>query len=180
MAVKMKNETGIIDSNAVTPLHVPEIHGNEWKFVKECLDTGWVSSVGPFVERFEKDLAKFVGTKFAVATVNGTAALHISLLVAGVKADDEVLVPSLTFIAPANAVRYIGAWPVLIDVERKHWQTDADKTIDFLENKCTWRDNALYNKSTGRRVKAICPFTSLEIPWTWIRSLRLQRNTTLQ
>lgn len=164
MAVKMKNETGVIDSNAVTPLHVPELHGNEWKYVKECLDTGWVSSVGPFVERFEKDLAKFVGTKFAVATVNGTAAIHVSLLVAGVAADDEVLVPSLTFIAPANAVRYIGAWPVLIDVERKHWQMDADKTIDFLEHKCVWKDNALYNKSTGRRVKAILPVHILGNP----------------
>ena len=91
------------------PLCVPEIHGNEWKYIKECLDTNWVSSVGSFVDHFERKVADYVGAKHAVATVNGTAALHIALLVAGVQADDEVLVSTLSFIAPANAIRYIGA-----------------------------------------------------------------------
>ena len=91
------------------PLCVPEIRGNEWKYIKECLDTNFVSSVGPFVERFERELAARVGAKYAVATVNGTSALHIALLIAGVKPDDEVLISTLTFIAPANAIRYAQA-----------------------------------------------------------------------
>src|SRR5437879_1100499 len=81
------------------PLSIPSIHGNEWAYVKECLDTGWVSSVGPFVDRFETELARYVGAKNAIATVSGTAALHIALLVAGIEPEDEVIVPSLTFIA---------------------------------------------------------------------------------
>ena len=99
------------------PLCVPEIRGNEWAYLKECLDTGWVSSVGSFVDRFEQELASYVGAKYGVAVVNGTAALHIALVVAGVQPDDEVLVSTLTFIAPANAIRYVGAWPVFIDAE---------------------------------------------------------------
>src|SRR6187401_253611 len=88
------------------PLCVPEIRGNEWQYIKDCLDTGWVSSVGAYVDRFERMVADYVGAKFAVATVNGTSAIHIALLVAGVKPDDEVLTSSLTFVAPANAIRY--------------------------------------------------------------------------
>src|SRR6267142_5802911 len=103
------------------PLCVPELRGNEWKYVKECLDTGWVSSVGSYVDRFEHAVATRVGARHAVAVVNGTAALHLALLVAGVEPDDEVLVSDLTFIAPANAVRYAGAWPVFIDAEPRHW-----------------------------------------------------------
>src|SRR5215467_2229300 len=90
------------------PLAVPSIQGNEWRYIKECLDTNWVSSVGPFVDRFESEIASRTGTRFAVATVNGTAALHVALMVAGVKPDDEVLVSTLTFIAPVNAIRYVG------------------------------------------------------------------------
>src|ERR1700689_3020818 len=93
----------------LVPLIEPEIRGNEWKYVKECLDTNWVSSVGSYVDRFEKNIAEQAGAQFAIATVNGTAALHIALILADVQADDEVLVSSLTFIAPANAVRYVGA-----------------------------------------------------------------------
>lgn len=100
-------EPGTPATDSVIPLCVPEIGGNEWKYIKECLDTGWVSSVGSFVDRFEHELAAYVGAKHAVATVNGTAALHIALLVAGVQPDDEVLVSTLTFIAPVNAIRYV-------------------------------------------------------------------------
>jgi perosamine synthetase len=114
------------------PLCEPEIQGREWQYIKECLDTGWVSSVGSFVDRFEKELAAYVGTKQSVATVNGTAALHIALLVAGVQPDDEVLVSSLTFIAPANAIRYVNAWPIFVDAEPEYWQMDPHKVIDFL------------------------------------------------
>lgn len=146
------------------PLSVPEIRGNEWKYVKECLDTGWVSSVGAFVDRFERELAAYVGTKHAVAAGSGTAALHIALLVAGVRPDDEVLVSTLTFIAPANAVRYIGAWPVFIDAEADHWQMDAQKVVSFLEEGCEWRGGELRNKATGRRIKAILPVHILGHP----------------
>jgi perosamine synthetase len=143
---------------------VPEIGGNEWRYVKECLDTGWVSSVGSYVDRFEGDLARAVGTRFAVATTSGTAALHTALLVAGVERDDEVLVSSLTFIAPANAIRYVGARPVFIDAEPASWQMDPQRAVDFLERGCDWRDGALYNRVTGRRVRAVIPVHILGHP----------------
>jgi perosamine synthetase len=146
------------------PLCEPEIQGREWQYIKECLDTGWVSSVGSFVDRFEKELAAYVGTKQSVATVNGTAALHIALLVAGVQPDDEVLVSSLTFIAPANAIRYVNAWPIFVDAEPEYWQMDPQKVIDFLEQECRWINGKLQNKATGRRVKAILPVHILGHP----------------
>ena len=146
------------------PLIVPEIRGNEWKYVKECLDTNWVSSVGSYVDRFEKMAAERAGTAYAVATVNGTAALHIALILAGVQADDEVVVSTLTFIAPANAIRYVGAWPVFIDAEPRYWQINPDRVVDFLESGCHWDGHALRNRRTGRRVKAILPVHILGHP----------------
>jgi perosamine synthetase len=146
------------------PLCVPEIRGNEWKYIQDCLDTNWVSSVGSYVDQFEQNLADYLGAKHAVATVNGTAALHIALLVAGVGPDDEVLVPSLTFIAPANAVRYVGAWPVFMDSEPDFWQMDPAKVQDFLDLECHWRNGILVNKATNRRVKAILPVHILGHP----------------
>lgn len=143
--------------NDVIPLCVPEIRGNEWNYIKECLDTNWVSSVGSFVDSFEQKVADFIGSKYAVATVNGTSALHIALLIGGIKPEDEVLVSTLTFIAPVNAIRYAGAYPVFIDAEPNYWQIDSQKVRDFLEQECVWRNNNLYNKNTGRRVKAILP-----------------------
>lgn len=145
-------------------LCVPEIRGNEWKYVKECLDGNWVSSVGEFVDRFERSVSDYVGSKCAVACVNGTAALHIALLVAGVLPDDEVLVSSLSFIAPANAIRYVGAWPVFIDAEENYWQMDSNGVADFIENRCQWSDGVLRNKSTKRRVSAILPVHILGHP----------------
>ncbi len=145
-------------------LCMPEIRGNEWKYVKDCLDTNWVSSVGPYVDRFEADMTRYVGTKHAVATVTGTAALHTALLVAGVKPDDEVLVSTLTFIAPVNAIRYVGAWPLFIDAEPMYWQMDANQIADFLDKGCVWVDGTVRNKSTGRRVKAILPVHILGHP----------------
>ena len=157
-------EPGAPASEGTIPLCVPEIRGNEWKYIKECLDTNWVSSVGSFVDRFERELANYVGTKYAVATCNGTAALHTALLVAGVKPDDEVLVSTLTFIAPANAISYTGAWPVFIDAELESWQMDAQKAVDFLEQECHWVSGELRNKTTSRRVKAILPVHILGHP----------------
>ncbi|HEY8258072.1 MAG TPA: LegC family aminotransferase [Gemmatimonadales bacterium] len=151
-------------SASFVPLCVPEIGGNEWRYVKECLDTGWVSSVGSYVDRFEQELAGSVGVQFAVATTSGTAALHTALLVAGVERDDEVLVSTLTFIAPANAIRYVGAWPVFIDAEPTYWQMDPEQAVRFLERGCVWRDGALYNHVTGRRVRAVVPVHILGHP----------------
>lgn len=158
-----QNAPGAPVANMI-PLCVPEIRGNEWAYIKECLDTNWVSSVGAFVDRFEQKLATCIGVEHAVATVNGTAALHIALLVAGVQPDDEVLISTLTFIAPANAIRYIGAWPVFIDAEPRYWQMDPQKVVDFLEQECRWENGGLYNKITGRQVKAIIPVHILGHP----------------
>jgi perosamine synthetase len=146
------------------PLSVPLLSGNEWKYLKECLDSGWVSSAGPFVDRFERQVADYVGARHGVAIVNGTSALHTALLVAGVKPDDEVLVSTLTFIAPVNTIRYAGAWPVLIDAEPAHWQMDPQRVADFLDHECRWSNNELRNQRTGRRVKAILPVHILGHP----------------
>jgi perosamine synthetase len=146
------------------PLCVPQMGGNEWKYVKECLDTNWISSVGPFVDRFESDIKSYLDVESAVATSSGTAALHLALLVAGVQADDEVLVSTLSFIAPANAIRYVGAWPVFIDAEPNYWQMDPQRVADFIQNQCQWRDGSLWNRITGRRIRAILPVHILGHP----------------
>ena len=151
-------------STAYIPLSAPEIRGNEWKYVKDCLDTGWVSSVGEYVNRFERLIADKVGTGTAVATSNGTSALHIALLVSGVQPDDEVLVSTLTFIAPVNSIRYAGAWPVLMDAEQQFWQMDAEKVRDFLRRHCVYAQGELRNRKTGRRVKALLPVHILGHP----------------
>jgi perosamine synthetase len=166
MTIKQKETLapGVLPGDGFVPLAVPEIRGNEWCYVKECLDSSWVSSVGSYVDRFEQMVAQQSGTRFAVATVNGTSALHISLLLAGVEAGDEVLVSTLTFIAPVNAIRYVGAWPVFIDAEPTYWQMDPTRVVEFLERECLWKDGALYNRHTGRRVKAIVPVHVLGHP----------------
>jgi perosamine synthetase len=152
------------DGTGPIPLCVPHLAGREWQYLKECLDTGWVSSVGPFVDRFERLTAERLGARGAVATVNGTAALHVALRLAGVGPGDAVLVSDLTFIAPANAVRYLGAWPVFIGAEPRYWQMDADRVRDFLERECTWRDGALHTSAGGRRVRAVVPVHILGHP----------------
>jgi perosamine synthetase len=146
------------------PLCVPELAGNEWDYVKQCLDTNWVSSVGAFVDRFEREVAREIGARYAVATTSGTAALHIALLLAGVEADDEVIASTLTFIAPANAIKYVGAWPVLADADAGHWQIDPDSVADFLERGCERRRGAFVNRVTGRRVRALLPVHVLGHP----------------
>lgn len=146
------------------PLCVPEIRGNEWQYVRDCLDTGWVSSVGSYVDRFERMLADSVGCRHAVATASGTAALHTALLVAGVEPDDEVLVSTLTFIAPANAVRYAGAWPVFVDAEPRYWQMDPQRVADFMRHQCQRVHGVWRHRATGRRVRAIIPVHVLGHP----------------
>lgn len=152
------------ESPETIPVAVPNIGGNEWAYIKQCLDTGWVSSVGSFVDRFETEFAKYLGAKHAVATVNGTAALHVALLVAGVRPGDEVLMPSFTFIAPANATRYCGAWPVFVDAAPDTWQIDVERVREFLETQCKWSDGALHNRGSGRRIGAILPVHVLGHP----------------
>tara|TARA_Y100000590_G_scaffold450400_1_gene590002 strand:- start:1253 stop:2446 length:1194 start_codon:yes stop_codon:yes gene_type:complete len=146
------------------PLSVPEIKGNEWDYVKECLDTNWVSYVGHYVNKFEEVMADYVGVQYAIATASGTAALHTALLVAGIQENDEVLVSTLTFVAPVNAIRYVGAWPVFIDSEPKYWQMDPNKVVDFLNQECRWKNGKLYNRLTGRQIKAILPVHILGHP----------------
>ena len=138
------------------PLHVPTFAGNEWDYVKECLDTGWVSSVGAYVTRFEEDMARYTGAKHAVAVGTGTAALHIALLVAGVRPGDEVLCPSLTFVATANAVSYCQAVPHFIDVEPVSMGIDAQAIHAYADEQFERRDDGYsYNKHTGRRIGAL-------------------------
>jgi perosamine synthetase len=165
---------------AFIPLCTPAIRGNEWKYVKECLDTTWVSSVGAYVEKFERAVADVVGSKYAVATSSGTAALHVALLIAGIQPDDEVLVSTLTFIAPANAIRYVGAWPVFVDADPAYWQMDPEKVRDFLENQCDWRDGALFNRQTRRRVRGILPVHILGHPVDLDPILELARKYELK
>lgn len=145
-------------------LHEPVFGKNEWAYVKECLDSGWVSSVGKFVDRFEEDLAEYTGVKRAIAVVNGTAALHVCLILADVKANDEVLVPALTFIATANAVSYCGAVPHFIDSEEKTLGVDPFKLAAYLERVAELRPDGCYNQKTGRRIKAMVPMHTFGHP----------------
>ena len=145
-------------------LHEPSFHGNEWLYLKECLDSTFVSSVGKFVDRFEAELAAFTGAKHAVAVVNGTAALHIALKLAGVKADDEVLIPALTFVATANAVTYCGAIPHLVDSEARTLGVDAAKLRDYLNSHTEQRAGQCVNRATGRVIRALVPMHAFGHP----------------
>ena len=145
------------------PLSVPSIKGNEWKYVKECLDTEWISSVGKYVDRFEQDVANYLGAKYTIACMNGTSALHISLMLAGVKQHDEVIVPTITFIAPANAVKYVGAEPVFMDCD-DYCNIDAGKIRAFIAAECDFVNGKLINKKTKRRISALIPVHVLGTP----------------
>ena len=131
--------------------------GNVWKYVKDCLDTGWVSSVGSYVDDFEKMTAAFAGTKYAVATSSGTTALHICLVMLDVNANDYVITPNITFIATCNAIRYTGAHPILIDADELNWQIDLNLLEQFLENETTQINGACHLKKDGRRIPVIMP-----------------------
>ena len=137
------------------PLHEPWFTGRELEYVKNCLDTGWVSSAGAYVEEFERRLAEFTGMRYAVATVNGTAALHVCLRLAGAEAGDEVIVPALTFVATANAVAYCGASPHFADSHPVTLGLDADKLREHLQNVTERRSGITLNRSTGRRIAAV-------------------------
>ena len=145
-------------------LHEPRFHGNEWSYLKECLDSTFVSSVGKFVDRFEDDLANFTGAKRAVAVVNGTAALHVALRLAGVEAGDEVLLPALTFIATANAVAYCQATPHFVDSEERSLGMDAVALREYLSTITEIRNCQCINSSTGRVIRAMVPMHTFGHP----------------
>jgi len=146
------------------PMHEPTFNEKEIDYVTDCVRTGWVSSVGAYVTRFEEELAKLVGVKRAVAVVNGTAALHIALKVAGVEANDEVLMPSLTFIATANATSYLQAIPHFVDVNDETLGVDPFKLEKYLVEIAEHRHGQLYNKQTNRRIKALVPMHTFGHP----------------
>lgn len=147
-----------------TPLHEPSFTGNEWLYLKECLDSTFVSSVGKFVDRFEADLSSFTGAKHAVAVVNGTAALHICLKLVGVEPGDEVLIPTLTFIVTANAVSYCMAVPHFVDSDETTLGLDPQKLGLYLKEIAEIRPEGCFNKKTGRRIKAVLPMHTFGHP----------------
>ena len=138
------------------PLSVPSLNGNELKYVKECIDTEWVSSAGKYVDLFEQKIAEYTGSKYAVACVNGTSALQVSLRLVGVEAGDDVIVPTLTFIAPVNAVAYNGASPIFMDSD-EYYNIDAEKTIQFIKEETVFKNGFSYNKTNQVKISAIIP-----------------------
>jgi len=147
-----------------TPLSVPVFIGNEKEYLNECIDTTFVSSVGKFVDRFENDMAEYTGAKKAVVCVSGTNALHMAMMLVGVERDDEVLTQALTFIATCNAISYIGAHPVFIDVDKSTMGLSPDALKDWLQKNSEIRNGQCYNKSTGRRIKACVPMHTFGHP----------------
>jgi perosamine synthetase len=147
------------------PLHAPYFGGKEREYLIECIDSTFVSSVGPFVDRFERDMCAVTGAQFAIAAVNGTAALHMAMIVAGVERDDEVLSQALTFVATANAISYIGAKPVFLDVDKDTLGLSPQAVRQFLEKKTFQNErNECINKRTGKRIKACVPMHTFGFP----------------
>ncbi|WP_342600364.1 LegC family aminotransferase [Psychrobacillus sp. FSL H8-0483] len=146
------------------PLHEPTFNSKELEYVTDCIETGWVSSVGAYVTRFEEDLARFTGVKRAVAVMNGTAALHIALKVAGVQVNEEVFMPALTFIATANATSYLGAVPHFVDVSEKTLGLDPHKLEAHILEIGEVIGNQLINKETGRIIRAVVPMHTFGHP----------------
>jgi aminotransferase in exopolysaccharide biosynthesis len=154
----------IYQTKEFIPLHEPRFTGNEKKYLNECIDSTFVSSVGKYVDRFEEEFAKKVGSKFAVAMVNGTAALHISLILSGVKKDDEVITQPLTFIATCNAISYCGANPVFVDVNLDTMGMSPESLEVFLEKNCELKNGNCINKTTGKTIKACVPMHTFGHP----------------
>ena len=138
------------------PLSLPNIAGKEWEYVKQCLDSGWISSAGSFVDRFEVEFAKYLEVEGAISVVNGTSALHIALQLLGVEKNDLVIMPNVTFVASANAISYIGASPLLIDIDQHSWQMDLDLLESFLLTDCKLdSSNTLVHMKTSRKISAL-------------------------
>lgn len=151
-------------SQEFIPLSIPHLGGNEWQYVKDCLDTGWVSSVGSYVTQFEEEFARVTQSNHAVACVNGTAALHTALITCGVKPGDQVLVSDLTFIASANSIVHAGANPIFIDAEPNYWQINPAEVENYLRNNCQIINGETVHIASGQKVKAIMPVHILGNP----------------
>jgi len=154
----------VSDQERPVSLHEPTFAGNEWAYLKDCLDSTWVSYVGPYVDRFESLLAEFVGVRKAVAVVNGTEALHVALKLAGVESGDEVLVPALTFVATANAVSYCGAIPHFVDSEERTLGLDPAKLETYMREVARVDGGRSFNRRTGRRIRAVVPMHTFGHP----------------
>ncbi len=139
------------------PLHEPRFAGNEKKYINECIDSTFVSSIGKFVDKFEEKIASYTGSKYAVATGNGTSSLHIALLLANVTENDEVITQSLTFVATCNAINYCSAQPIFIDVDKDTMGLSPKALQKFLENNTTIKNNKCINNVTGKRIRACIP-----------------------
>ncbi len=146
------------------PLRAPCFVGNEKEYLNDCIDSTFVSSVGKYVDKFEEVVAVYTGAKRAVVCVNGTNAIHLALLLAGVEQNDEVLTQPLTFIATCNAISYCGAHPVFIDVDRETMGLSPEKLEEWILDNAEMRGDTLYNKSTGRRIKACVPMHTFGHP----------------
>ena len=147
-----------------TTLHSPSFEGNEWKYVKDCIDSTYVSSVGEYVNKLETELASYTGAQFAVAVSNGTSALHVALIVGGVKRGDEVLLPSLSFVATANAVSYVGAVPNFVDSDFQTLGMDVEKLYTWLKKFTNPNSGACINRASGRQISAIVPMHTFGHP----------------
>lgn len=154
----------VYGTEGFVPLSVPKFIGNEKKYLEECIDTTFVSSVGKFVDRFEEMVAEYTGAKKAVVCVSGTNALHMAMMLVGVERDDEVLTQALTFIATCNAISYIGAHPVFIDVDKDTMGLSPKAVKAWLEANAEIKNNACYNKNTGRRIKCCVPMHTFGHP----------------
>lgn len=146
------------------PLHAPVFPGNEKRYVLDCIETTFVSSVGKYVDKFEEMIAEYTGSRFAIATMNGTAALHVALQLTGVEAGDEVITQPLTFVATANAISYTGAAPIFIDVDKDTLGMSPQSLLDFLNNETEFVNNQTINKKTGAKISACVPMHTFGIP----------------
>jgi len=138
-------------------LHEPRFIGNEWEYLKDCLDSTYVSSVGKYVDTFESKLSEITQSKYAIAVVNGTAALHLALIIAGIKRGEEVLVPSLTFVATVNAISYCDATPHFVDADENHLGIDTKKLTTYLKDTTEIISGNCVNKMSGKIIRAIIP-----------------------
>jgi perosamine synthetase len=145
-------------------LHVPCFYGNENKYLNECIENNQVSSIGRFIPKFESEFSSFLNTKYSVATVNGTAALQVALRIVGVEKDDEVITQALTFVATANAIKYLGAEPVFIDVDRDTMGLSPKFLSDFLEKNAKLVNGICINKLTGKKISACVPMHTFGFP----------------
>lgn len=154
----------IYKTDQFIPLHEPRFWGKEKEYLNNCIDSTFVSSVGEYVDKFEKEIAEFTGAEYAVATVNGTAALHIALLLAGIGQGDEVITQALTFVATCNAINYTGAHPILVDVDKDTFGMSPQKLEEFLEANTEIKKGKCYNIKSGRAIKAVVPMHTFGLP----------------